>query len=115
MKRIVTVRKLVRNRIVFTTSFGLEDQAITHAIFGQGLAIDVVTLDTGRLFAETYEIWAQTEGQYGRRIPAYYPDRIGLESLVASQGIHNLSERHAAKLDSQQPRPSRGASPIKAS
>jgi phosphoadenosine phosphosulfate reductase len=65
MKRVATVRDLVRGRIVFTTSFGLEDQAI----------------------AETYKLWAQTERQYGRRIAAFYPDRVGVESLVARQGI----------------------------
>jgi phosphoadenosine phosphosulfate reductase len=46
---------------VFTTSFGIEDQAITDAIFTQDLEIEVVTLDTGRLFPETYELWAATE------------------------------------------------------
>jgi phosphoadenosine phosphosulfate reductase len=89
-KRLATVRSFVPGRIVFTTSFGLEDQAITHAIFRQGFGIDVVTLDTGRLFGETYEVWAQTERQYGRLIPAYFPDRLSLESMVASQGIHGF-------------------------
>jgi phosphoadenosine phosphosulfate reductase len=74
-------------RIVFTTSFGLEDQAIAHAIFEQVLDIAVVTLDTGRLFAATYELWAQTERRYGRRIPGLYPDCAALEMLVARQGI----------------------------
>ncbi len=87
MKRLATVRGLVPGRIVFTTSFGIEDQAITHAIFEQGLEIDVVTLDTGRLFEQTYELWAQTERLYGRRIPALYPDHGSVESLVARQGI----------------------------
>lgn len=87
MKRVATVRGLVRGRIVFTASFGLEDQAIAHAIFTQALEIEVVTLDTGRLFPETYELWAQTERRYGRRIAACYPDRVSVESLVARQGI----------------------------
>jgi phosphoadenosine phosphosulfate reductase len=87
MKRVATVRGLVPGRIVFTTSFGIEDQAIAHAIFAQGLEIDVMTLDTGRLFPQTYDVWAQTERLYGRRIRAFCPDREGIESLVASQGI----------------------------
>lgn len=87
MKRVATVRGLVRGRIVFTASFGLEDQAIAHAIFTQALEIEVVTLDTGRLFPETYEVWAQTERRYGRRIAALYPDRVSVELLVARQGI----------------------------
>jgi phosphoadenosine phosphosulfate reductase len=87
MKRMAEIRSLVSGRIVFTTSFGIEDQAITHAISQQALGIDVVTLDTGRLFPETYEIWAQTERRYGQRIAAFYPDRTSVESLIARQGI----------------------------
>jgi phosphoadenosine phosphosulfate reductase len=99
MKRVAAVRSLVRGRIVFTTSFGLEGQAIAHAIFRQALEIEVVTLDTGRLFPETYELWAETERQYGRRIPAFYPDHVSVESLVARQGIDgffNSVERRQA-------------------
>jgi phosphoadenosine phosphosulfate reductase len=33
-----------------------------------------VTLDTGRLFPETYTLWAETERRYGRRIRAIYPN-----------------------------------------
>jgi phosphoadenosine phosphosulfate reductase len=87
MKRVVQIRSLVSGRIVFTTSFGIEDQAITHAIFQQAVGIDIVTLDTGRLFPQTYQIWAQTERRYGQRIAAFYPDRTSVESLVARQGI----------------------------
>ena len=45
--RLMTAREEMRGRLVFTTSFGIEDQAITHAIFAQRLDIDVVTFDTG--------------------------------------------------------------------
>lgn len=85
--RIAKARAEIAGRIVFTTSFGLEDQAITHAIFTAGHAIDVVTLDTGRLFAETYEVWAATERRYKRRIIAYAPEGDAIEHLVAMQGV----------------------------
>jgi len=87
MKRLATVRNILRGRIIFTTSFGIEDQAILHGILGQDLEIEVVTLDTGRLFPETYQVWDHTERRYGRRIPASYPDREAVESLIARQGI----------------------------
>ena len=97
--RIAAIRNIVSGRIVFTTSFGIEDQAITHAICSQALDIDVVTLDTGRLFPQTYELWARTERQYGRRIRALYPDRVALEALVGRQGINgfyqSVETRHA--------------------
>src|SRR5512139_2365777 len=72
--RLAAVRARISGRIVFTTSFGLEDQAISHAIFTQGLPIEVVTLDTGRLFPETHEVWADTERRYGVTIRSIHPD-----------------------------------------
>jgi len=88
--RLALVADKVPGPIVFTTSLGLEDQALTHAIFSQVLAIDVVTLDTGRLFPETYQVWADTEARYGRRIHGLSPDRARLEQLVARQGINGF-------------------------
>ena len=86
-KRLAQIRASAQGRAVFTTSFGLEDQAITDAIFNSGLDIEVLTLDTGRLFPETYRVWSETEQHYGRRIRAHYPDRESVEGLVADQGI----------------------------
>ncbi|HKA73914.1 MAG TPA: phosphoadenylyl-sulfate reductase [Xanthobacteraceae bacterium] len=93
--RAALIAEQVPGRVVFTTSLGLEDQAIAHAIFAQDLPIEVVTLDTGRLFSETYEVWAETEARYGRRIRGLSPDRARLEQLVARQGINGL--RHSVE------------------
>jgi sulfate adenylyltransferase large subunit/phosphoadenylyl-sulfate reductase (thioredoxin) len=95
--RIARFRAEVRDRIVFTTSFGLEDQVILHLIAEQGLDIDVVTLDTGRLFGETYDLWAAAERRYGRRIRAYYPDGAVLENLVATHGINGFYHSRAVR------------------
>lgn len=98
-ERLAAVRDEVAGRIVFTTSFGLEDQAIAHAILVQGLAIDIVTLDTGRLFPETHQVWADTERRYGRRIHAVVPERVEVEAFVARHGIDGFRNavevRHA--------------------
>ena len=82
---------------MFTTSFGLEDQAIAHAIFSQDLPIDVVTLDTGRLFPQTYALWSETEARYGRRIRALYPERRDVEAFVAQHGIDGFRSSIAAR------------------
>jgi len=85
-ERLAAARAAIPGKLVFTTSFGLEDQAIGHAILSQNLDIDLVTLDTGRLFPETHDVWAETERRYGRRIPAIVPDRHDLETLIVRQG-----------------------------
>jgi phosphoadenosine phosphosulfate reductase len=86
-ERLAAARAAVPGRVVFTTSFGLEDQAIGHAIFTQNLAIEVVTFDTGRLFPETHQVWAETEQHYGKRIRALLPERRSVEAWVAEHGI----------------------------
>jgi phosphoadenosine phosphosulfate reductase len=88
--RLAVARTAIPGQLVFTTSFGLEDQAIAHAILSQDLPIDLVTLDTGRLFPETHEVWAATEARYGRRIQAVLPERQAVEAWVARNGINGF-------------------------
>jgi len=95
--RLTVLTREIPGRVVFTTSFGLEDQAIVHAIFTQGLPIDVVTLDTGRLFPQTYELWSNTEARYGRRIRALYPERRSVEAFVSQHGIDGFRASIAAR------------------
>lgn len=95
--RLELVRELMPGRIVFTTSFGVEDQFITHSIFTQGLDIDVATIDTGRLFPETYTLWEETEARYSRRIRAVFPEAAATEALVEEQGINGFYKSPAAR------------------
>ena len=87
LDRLKALRAAIPGRIVFTTSFGIEDQLLTDLIFANGVDIEVVTLDTGRLFPETYKVWSDTEMKYGKRIRAFYPDTAAVEALIADQGI----------------------------
>jgi phosphoadenosine phosphosulfate reductase len=96
-ERLAMVCRRVDGRIVFTTSLGLEDQALTHMIFEAELPIEVVTLDTGRLFPETYALWAETERRYGRRIRGVYPEGGATEALVAEQGIEGFKQSVEAR------------------
>jgi len=89
-QRLAALSAAVPGPIVFTTSFGLEDQAIGHAILDQDLPIEIVTLDTGRLFPETHDVWAETERRYGRRIRALAPERRSLEAWIAKNGINGF-------------------------
>lgn len=96
-ERLRALRSALDGRITFTHGFGVEGQLIFHWICTQRLDIDVVTLDTGRLFPETYELWAATERRYDRRIRAIYPQRAALERLVERQGIDGIYESKAAR------------------
>lgn len=97
LERLASLRAAVPGRIVLTTSFGIEDQALTHLIFSQPLDIEVVTLDTGRLFPSTYKLWQDTEERYGRRIRSYHPDARALAAFVADAGINGFYHSKAAR------------------
>ena len=107
-ERLAELRRALVGRIVFTHGFGLEGQLIFHWLCEQDLDIDVVTLDTGRLFPETYALWAETEQRYGRRIQAIYPERPALEAMVSRYGINGFYDskqaRHAC-CDARKVRP----------
>lgn len=90
LARLERLVAAVPGRVVFTTSLGIEDQMLTHLIFQNALPIEVVTLDTGRLFPETYTLWQETEEKYGRRIKAIYPQADALEALIDDQGINGF-------------------------
>jgi phosphoadenosine phosphosulfate reductase len=79
-------------KIVFSTSFGWEDQIITHQIFVNKLPIKVFTLETGRLFPETYYVWNRTMEMYGEPIHAYYPQHELLEQMVNAKGPNSFYE-----------------------
>ena len=72
--------------VVFSSSFGIEDQAITHMILSEKLPIEIFTLDTGRLFKETYSVWSSTNERYHTRIKPYYPAQEALEAFVEKEG-----------------------------
>ena len=80
------------DRIIFSTSFGWEDQAITHLIFANNIPIKVFTLETGRLFPETYYVWNRTLEIYNKPIHAYYPKNELLQDMVNTKGPNSFYE-----------------------
>ena len=57
--RIAEIGQEYKGKVIFSSSFSIEDQIITHIIANQKLDITIFTLDTGRMFDEIYEAWQQ--------------------------------------------------------
>lgn len=89
-ERLASIRSAIGGPIAFSTSLGIEDQAITHAIATTGTDIDIFTLDTGRHFPETLETLFDTEGKYGIKIRVMFPDSAEVEELVENDGIYGF-------------------------
>jgi phosphoadenosine phosphosulfate reductase len=79
-------------QVVFSTSFGQEDQVITDAIFKNKLNIEVFTLDTGRLFPETYELMDKSKARYKTTFKTYFPDTQQVEEYVEHKGFNAFYE-----------------------
>jgi len=84
--------ELFPGEIVFSTSFGWEDQVISHMIFANDIPIKVFTLETGRLFPETYYTWNRTMEIYGKPIHAYFPDSQLVQEMVSKKGPSSFYE-----------------------
>ena len=83
---------LTNEKIVFSTSLSYEDQVITHMIFSKNLNIEIFTLDTGRLFSETYSVFNSTRDRFKKEIKTYYPKTEEVEKLVSSKGPNSFYE-----------------------
>ncbi len=75
-------------KMVFATSLGAEDQVLIHMISEIDPSVTVFTLDTGRIFPETYDLIERTEGKYDIRIRILFPDRERVEEMVKERGIN---------------------------
>lgn len=79
-------------KVVFSTSLGQEDQVITDAIFKNNIDIEVFTLDTGRLFQETYEMIDITRSRYKKNIEIYFPNTDKVQKLTTEKGLNSFYE-----------------------
>lgn len=77
---------------VFSTSFGIEDQVLIHLLSESGSEASIFTLETGRLFPETYYVWNRTLEKYKLPIKAYYPNTQAVEEMVNKKGPSSFYE-----------------------
>ena len=80
------------SRLNFASSLGEEDQVITDIISKVAPTIEIFTLDTGRLFVETYELMAKTKKRYPMPFKIYYPNTEDVQKMVSEKGINLFYE-----------------------
>ena len=81
-----------KGKVVFSTSFGQEDQVITALIASNDLPITIFTLDTGRLFQETYDVFHKTLKKYKKEIKVFFPEASAVEKLLKEKGPNSFYE-----------------------
>jgi phosphoadenosine phosphosulfate reductase len=78
--------------ITFANSFGAEDMVLTDIIMREKLAIEIFSIDTGRLPAETYTLMAEAENTYSTKLKVYFPKHEVVEQYVQTKGINAFYE-----------------------
>lgn len=89
LKKVVSI---FPDGLVFSSSFGQEDMVITDALFSERLPVRVFTLDTGRLFQETYDLMDLTRARYRTSFEVYFPEAGEVEAYVLQNGMNGFYE-----------------------
>ena len=87
-----TFNAITFNSVTFANSFGAEDMVLTDIILKNKLNIEVFSLDTGRLPAETYDLISETEKHYNTKLSVYFPQAQTVEFYVKNHGINAFYE-----------------------
>ncbi len=78
--------------VCYANSLGLESIVLTDLIWTAVPQIEIFSIDTGRLYPETYELIGRLQQHYGRALRIYYPETPQLEGWVAENGINGFRE-----------------------
>lgn len=78
-------------RLVFASSFGVEDVAVIDMLSRLEPPTRIITLDTGRLPEETYEVMERIRRRYKLVIESYFPDRDAVEQLERERGFYSFT------------------------
>jgi len=81
-----------QDKIALSSSLGTEDQVLTHLVTQINKKTKIFTLDTGRLFPETYDLIHRTNSKYGIKLAIYFPDAQKVEQMVGTKGINLFFE-----------------------
>ena len=80
------VAELGASKVALASSLGPEDQVLTEMLVAATDSPRIFTLDTGRLFPETYELMARTMATYGIHYEVSFPDADELGRLISEHG-----------------------------
>lgn len=78
--------------VTYANSLGSESMVLTDLIWSEVPEIEVFSIDTGRLFPETYDLIERIQRKYDRKLHLYYPEGAKVEGWVAKNGINGFRD-----------------------
>ena len=91
IETLVTLLKTIQQEypvVALASSYGAEDMVLTDLVARQVQEISIITLDTGRLPGETYDLMQKTRERYGDVVEIYTPETLALQAFVRGQGVN---------------------------
>lgn len=79
---------LYGDKMALSSSLSIEDQMLTDMLLKINPKARIFTLDTGRLFPETYSLIDRTNMKYNTNIEIFFPDAHEVETMVGEKGIN---------------------------
>jgi phosphoadenosine phosphosulfate reductase len=98
VRELLTASVREHGKVVYANSLGAEAMVLTDIIFSDVPGIDMVSIDTGRLHEETYELLEKLQRRYKKPIRVIYPDGGAVEQLVTAQGINGFFHSPEARV-----------------
>jgi phosphoadenosine phosphosulfate reductase len=86
LERLLVRAGLEHAPAALASSLSAEDMVITDAILRRKLGIEIFTLDTGRLHADTLSVLSAIRERYGYEVQVFRPDPAAVAEYVASFG-----------------------------
>ncbi len=89
---VVVLTETIRDfsPVAFANSLGAEDMVLTDIIDRHQLAIEMFSLDTGRLPQETYDLMQIVREHYKTPLRIYFPNVKQVEAYVAEYGVNGF-------------------------
>lgn len=78
------------NEVCLSTSFGAEGMCLLSLLHKLQWKPRIFTVDTGRNFQQTYDVWHEAESRYDIKIECFAPDPWELQNLIASDGVNGF-------------------------
>jgi phosphoadenosine phosphosulfate reductase len=78
--------------VCYANSLGAESVVLTDLIWSHVPEVEVFSIDTGRLYPETYDLIERIQRRYGRALRMYYPEAPHLEQWVGEHGINGFRD-----------------------
>ena len=81
-----------KGKIGLASSLSIEDQTLTAMICEKDSSCRIFTLDTGRVFPETYSLISKTNDRYGIKLEVFFPSYEKVQAMVNTHGVNLFYE-----------------------